>query len=356
MDNGSNHNKHLVQLMDWVSGRLELKDVPRLQDVYEYAQSNKYGLSKKQIAKALRMHEVYRINMPQQRMRSRSQHYRPILTNYLGQMHADLGYFSVTRDYETPKSFRHGFLVVKDILSRFMYVVILRHGKSAEAMVRAFEDVLRQHAFVHPDYPISSISFDRETSVLSNKVQSFFSHHGIAFHAFQMTSSKAKVAESSIKQIRTVMARLLRDSYPQGRWWNLLQSCANILNARPIVIDGKNTGFSPRDINSGNVEQFLARVVKAAPAFHFGQFEVSPTLVEFKFDVGTKVRAKLIVTSSDLIGKKRSQMNVTDEVYVIEKRIPFITRKMTLGKMYTCRDVETNKMETFDETDLVQTP
>ena len=356
MDNGSNHNKNLVQLMDWVSGRLEMKDVPRLKDVCEYAQSKRFGLSKKEIARALRMHEVYRLNMPQQRRRSRSQHYRPILTNYLGQMHADLGYFSVTRDYETPKSFRHGFLVVKDILSRFIYVVILRNGKSADAMVRAFEDVLRQHAFVHPDYPISSISFDRETSVLSNKVQSFFSHHQIAFHAFQMTSSKAKVAESAIKQIRTTMARLLRNSHPHGRWWNLLQPCANILNARPIVIDGKNTGFSPRDINSGNVEKFLARVVKAAPAFHFGQFEVSPTLVKFRFPVGTKVRAKLIVTSSELIGNKRSQMNVTDQVFIIEKQIPFITRKMNLAKMYKCRDVETDQMETFDEDDLVQTP
>ena len=342
--------------MDWVTERLRLKDVPRLHDVYQHAQSRNYGLSRKSIAKALRMHEAYKMNMPQQRMRSRSQNYRPIITNYLGQLHADLGYFSLSRDYETPKSFQHGFLVTKDILSRYINVVILRHGKSADAMVRAFEELLRQHSIVHPDYPISSISFDRETSVLSHKVQNFFSHHNIAFHAFQLTASKAKVAESSIKQIRTIMTRLLRDMYPQGRWWNLLQHCADVLNSRPIVIDGRNTGFAPRDINTENLQQFLHQVVKAAPAFHFGQFEVSPTLVEFKFEVGTKVRAKLLETSSEVIGKKRSQMNLTEQVFVIEKRWPFITRKLTLTQMYNCRDLETNQMITFDEDNLVETP
>ena len=152
------------------------------------------------------------------------------------------------------------------------------------------------------------------------------------------------------------MTRLLRDVYPHGRWWQLLQPVANILNARPIVIDGRNTGFAPRDINTDTVQQFLRKLVKAAPAYHFAKFDVAPSLVTFKFDLGTRVRAKLIVTSSDVLGKKRSQINVTDQVYVIEKRIPYVTRKLTLARMYKCKEVKTGQVEHFDEDDLVETP
>jgi hypothetical protein len=222
-------------------------------------------------------------------------------------------------------------------------------------MVRAFAELLRQHAIVHPDYPISSISFDRETSVLSHKVQSFFKENNIAFHAFQMSSSKAKAAESAIKQIRTVMTRLLRDMYPHGRWWQLLPHVVNILNARPIMIDGKNTGFLPRDINTENVQQFIRKLVKAAPAYYFAQFDIAPSLAKFKFELGTRVRVKLIITSSDVLGTKRSERNVSKEVYVIEKRTASVTRKLTLEKRYKCREVDTGQIEHFDEDDLVET-
>ena len=355
MDGESENNKYLDHLMDWVTERLRMKDVPRLQDVYEHSQRRNYGLSRKSIAKALRMHEAYMMNMPQQRMRSRSQQYRPILTNFLGQLHADLGYFSVTRDYETPISFRHCYLVARDILSRFTYVIILRHGKSADAMVRAFAELLRQHASVHPDYPISSISFDRETSVLSHKVQSFLKENNVSFHAFQMSASKAKAAESAIKQIRSIMTRLLRDTYPHGRWWQLMPYVVNILNARPVVIDGKNTGFSPQDINTENVQQFIRKIVKAAPAYYFAQFDIAPSLAKFKFELGTRVRVKSIVISSEVLGTKRSQRNVSNEVYVIEKRRASVTRKLTLEKRYKCKEVDTGQIEYFDEDDLVGT-
>lgn len=338
--------------MDWVSGRLHVNDVPRVQDVYEYSRAMGLGLTRRTIAKELRLHQAYMLNMPQQREKFRHQKHRPIITHQLGQLHADIGYFSVTRDYETPKSFRHGYLVTRDVLSRFVSVVILRYGKSADAMVRAFEELLHQHKNVHPEYNIMSVAFDRETSVLSHKVQNFFKEHHIKFHAFQMSASKAKGAESAIKQIRTVMARLEREHFPQGRWWKLLQPCVDIINARPILIDGKNTGFSPQDITLDNLEAFKKKLIKSAPSYFFSQYEIAPALVDFRYEVGDLVRPKLLATSSDVIGVKTSQVNLKTEVFEIVKKVPYVTRRMTIGKAYKCKDIKTGRVEVFDEHDV----
>ena len=86
------------------------------------------------------------------------------------------------------------------------------------------------HSKMHPDIPVRSIAFDRETSVMSKKVQAYFAGRGIAFHAFKMSSSKAKFAEGAIRQIREVMQRLMQRGQKKDRWWNLLPKVIDNLN------------------------------------------------------------------------------------------------------------------------------
>ena len=205
----SQRDKELDELMDWVSNRLRFNDVPRVSDVYEQARARQFKVSKRAIAQRLRLHEVYHMNMPQQRQRLRAKKYRGIITNTLGNLHCDIGKFPIVREYETPVTFRAGYLIARDVLSRYTYVVLLRKEKSADALVRAFEELLAYHSRVHPGHRIKSVSFDKEPGVMSRKVQSFFSENNISFHAFQMSSSKAKMAEGGIRQIRATIARLM---------------------------------------------------------------------------------------------------------------------------------------------------
>lgn len=337
---------------EWLSERLRYNDVPRLVDVVDYASDNHLQLSKKQIRHVMLLHPGYKMNMRQQRAPGRSRMYRPVVVNNLGHWHADIGFFSNTRRYETPKTFRSGYLVAKDVLSRYIYVTPLLKDKSADSMIKAFDKLLAQHFARLPNVPIHSISFDRETSVMSKKVQDYLAKKGISFHAFEMSSSKAKFAEGAIRQIRERMSSLMARNVPKDRWWNQLENCATILNNEKIVVDGKKLTFAPKDVNLDNVDKFKHELHKAAPAYFYAQFDLAPNLIPFKFKVGALVRAKLIATSSATVGEKRSEQSVTTELFVIKEQIPYVTRNMKIGKAYKCKQVESRHVEIFQEDEI----
>lgn len=343
--------KELI-LFEWLSERLRYGDVPRLVDVADYANETKLQLSKKQIRHVMLLHPGYKMNMRQQRAPGRSRMYRPVVVNNLGHWHADIGFFATTRRYETPKSYRSGYMVAKDVLSRYIYVTPLLKDKSAESMMKAFDRLIAQHYNRLPNVPIQSISFDRETSVMSKKVQEYLSSKGISFHAFQMSSSKAKFAEGAIRQIRERMASLMARNVPRDRWWNLLDKCANILNNEKIVVDGKKLSFAAKDVTLENVNHFKQELHKAVPAYFYAQFDFAPNLIQFKYKVGTLVRAKLVATSSATVGEKRSEQSVTDETFVIKQHIPYVTRNMKIGKAYKCKQVGSRHVEIFQEDEI----
>jgi hypothetical protein len=352
--------KQLDVVMDWVSTRLDQNDIPRVTDIVDYAHSvlGYRDLTQRQIGKRLRLHPAYLFNSTQQRQKRRSQKYRPIIINTLGSLHADIGYFPVTREYETPKSFRAGFLVAKDVLSRYTYIIVLKKSKKAESMMAAFTELMKQHEKVNDGLPVRSISFDRETSVVGNQVQQFLLDHRIAFHAFKFSRSKAKMAEGAIKLVRVAMARLQRENRRKGkevRWWHLIHHVTQSLNSQIIRIDGKSTGYAPKDVNAETLDDFIRRVHKAAPAYFFSQFDIAPQLVNFKFDVGQFVRPKLIVTSSEVIGNKTSETNLESDPFEIVRRLPYVTRGLTVGKLYVCKSLVDQSIESFYEDDVALT-
>ena len=305
----------------------------------------------------LQVHPYFKMNLRQQRAQGRSWLYRPVLVSNLGHWHADIGYFAINKRYATPVTYRAGFLVAKDVLSRYVYATPLLKSKSAESMIHAFEVLFAMHATQHPEVPVKSVAFDQETSVLSQKVQHFLKERNVTFHAFEMSSSKAKFAEGAIRQIREKMAMLMRRNDLGDRWWKLLPSVVENLNEQPIVVDGKKIGlYRPRDVKKNTVKDFVRLLHKKVPAYYFGQFDLAPGLVHFRYEVGILVRAKLIVTSSEVVGNKRSETNLTDRVFWIERKVPYVTRNMRVGKAYKCRDMEDpEKVEVFQEDEIVPT-
>ena len=343
------------ELGTWLEERLRLGDVPRIVDIVRYAKENKIKVTRKAVVAALQLHPNYTFNMDQHVVKSRSNKNRPILGMSLGHLHADIGFFTKSREYETPPRYQSGYLVARDVVSRYVYIVILRGNRRAPAIISALEKILKVHRETGFTHPIRSIGFDKETSVLSKAVQAFLKDNNITFAAFQHTSSKSKMAENAIKQIRTVMARLIRNSRNTERWWNLMPQVVRILNSREIYIDGKPTGFTPEKINSDNLEEFVQSVYKVSPALFFSQFSVDPRLVKFKFPVGSFVRAKLLVTSAAVIGEKRSATNLTLQSFGIVEHIPYIAKDLSLGRAYKCQDLKSGDIEIFDEKDLVLT-
>lgn len=346
-------------LMEWVSTQILEGSVPRLADVVHYAHYVRgwTGLTKKMISARLQLEKNYLMSWPQQRPRSRGSMNRQIHTTSLGHLHADIGFFGLSKHYETPVTYRTGFLVAKDILSRYLYVVPLRKTKSAQSLISAFSEILQIHktVFGTAGHKIKSVSFDQERSVLSNIVQDFFEANNIQFHKFQFSSSKAKIAEGAIKIIRTTLARLA-ETRDDKRWWVLLPLIVKDLNSKEIIVNGKRLGFSPEQINSKNLSAFVKVLHKVAPKYYWAQFALNPQLVKFKFQVEDYVRPKLIVTSSAVIGEKRSATSLEKDVFVVRDREAHVSGGYRIVKSYKCEQLNNpGHLETFDETDIVLT-
>lgn len=350
--------EQLKTLMEWVTLELAEGRVPRVIDVVEYALKTRgyTKLTRARIAGALRLHPSYMMNSSQQRQRKRSRKHRSVTVNSLGTLHADIGFFTLSRDYSTPKTYQAGYLIAKDVLSRYTYGVIIKKNRTAPSMVRAFTTLLEQHQRAFPGgHRIQSISFDRETSVMSKLVQTFFKENFIQFHAFQHTSSKAKFAESSIRQLRTTIKRLLL-SHPEERWWTIFDRAIQALNQQPIVIRGIKLPWRPIDINQSNVNDFLDQLYKKIPVQLHTQSPIAPGVVKnFSFNVGDYVRTKKIITSSALIGEKRSEISLDPDIFVVTDTLAYLTSASTINKAYICENVRTRETEVFDEHDVAKT-
>jgi hypothetical protein len=161
------------------------------------------------------------------------------------------------------------------------------------------------------------------------------------------------MAENAIRLIRTDMKRLTGvDS--SRRWWKLMDKVQDGLNSKVIMIKKKRLDWAPKDITKHNVHQFINDLHKADPAYYFGQFEIAPQLVNFKYSVGSIVRPKLIVTSAAVIGEKRSEINLEKDPFIIEEQIPYVNANLEIAKGYKCVNKRTLEEEIFDENDLAE--
>jgi hypothetical protein len=354
-------------VMKWVTDQIKKQDVPRSTDVldYTYRVLRFKKLGKNVILKRLRLHPAYLMTSTQARQRLRSGKHRPILVNSLGNLHGDIGFYAITKEYETPVNFRTGFLVCKDVLSRYTMVSVLKKTRTAESMMKGFKEIFGKFRKHYDGMLVKSLAFDQERSVMSHKVQSYLKEKFIKFHPFANTSSKSKMAENAIKQIRTTVARLKgHTENKEIRWWRLIDAAVETLNKQPIKINGKylslpyNTDhpyYTPNDVNASNLKDYISKIQKAAPDYYWAQFSIAPQTVKFKYEVGTFVRPKLIVISSEVIGTKRSEVTLSNDVFIIEKQIPFVSAAHTIENDYYCKNIATGKIEKFAENDIAET-
>ena len=64
------------------------------------------------------------------------------------------------------------------------------------------------------------------------------------------------------------------------------------------------------------------------------------------------MRPKIITTSSQVIGNKTSQVNLSSERFKILEQVPFITTDLSIRRGYKCINTLTEEIEIFSEEDL----
>lgn len=355
---------HLLQ--DWIRQKLTKTpqpEVPRISDAVNFAKTLKPKLTRQQVSAILKTNVSFHQVMSQTHVTTlasgsgthfKTGNFRPIITNSLGNFHGDIGFFSVNEHYPTPITFRSGYLVLVDVLSHLVYLEVLRKSKSADAIVAALTNILQRHTAKH-DYPIISIGFDQERSVISRKVQSFLKQKNIKLTLFSFSRSKAKFAENTIKRVREIVDVIERQTNYTKPWWRLLPDIESMLNYRPIIVQHRVLSYTPAQITEKNLSKYIEELHAASPAHYFGQFNIDPQLVRFQFNLGDWVKAKTIVTSSAVIGEKRSVHHLTDETFLVVFRQAYVRKNLTIGKQYTCKEIhndDRNLLHSFDEEDL----
>lgn len=344
--------KEKNQLSEWIDQRLSLGDVPRLSDVKEYARVSKIHIPIKVLSKMFRLHRAYVLSSRQQRDPKRSRKQPVIFTNSLGCLHGDIGYFSISSEFVTPKTFQSGYMIFKDVLSKYVYVDLIKGKKSAENLVRVMKRIQLHHRKVHPDYEIKSIAFDKERGMDSHLIKQFMKNENIKLVFFENTASKAKLAEGTIRLIRHNI-KVLRQSNSKNLWWQIIQKAVDQLNSKTIMLEKKDTGYRPIDINTSNVKDYIKKIQKILPSLYFSQFGVDPRFIDFKFKLGDQVRTKLLLSSSQVIGNKRSEISLDPKtLFEITEFVPLQTRDLHLKPGYRCREVSYGYPEIFAEEDI----
>ena len=83
---------------------------------------------------------------------------------------------------------------------------------------------------------------------------------------------------------------------------------------------------------------------------------LNPDLINFKYSVGTFVRQKLIASSSAVIGEKRSDISLGETVFVITKRLAYVSRALTPEPLYIVQNINGRKTEeAFDQDEITET-
>ena len=119
------------------------------------------------------------------------------------------------------------------------------------------------------------------------------------------------------------------------------------LNNKPIKVNDKylhqrdGTYFKPVDVNVSNLKNYIKQLQKAAPAYFLSQFDVEPSMVRFKFNIGNFVKPKLIITFLAVL-----------KIFFITKRLGFISKAFTIEPLYVCKSTITGQQEKFEEDDV----
>ncbi len=101
------------------------------------------------------------------------------------------------------------------------------------------------------------------------------------------------------------------------------------------------------------MKDFVRVIEKADPVNLFSQFQIDSRWLQFKFNKGDVVRAKLIVTSSAVIGEKRSEVTLDSERFIVKSQVPYVARAFIIKKGYVCASlIDPTKTEFFDEQDI----
>lgn len=345
--------KDIIQT--WVKNQLAVGSVPRLTDIYHALHDQK--VTKKQIREVLLTWPEFQPVLPQQRPPLSSRRRRVIASSTLGYYHADIGFYAIQEKYPTPKKYQSGFLVLIDILSRYVLLEILPFNRKSQTMIKVLTKVIERHRQQHA-YPIRGISFDQERSIVSKQVQAFLKDQHITFNDFAYSASKSKLAENTIARIRSKMYVL--ESQTGKPWWTLLSQVETNLNQEPLILYGHRLpNLTPQKITEANVAQLQKAMQQQEPSLYYSQFEINPALVSFAFKVGDRVKVKTKVISSQVLGPKRKIHQLSDDIFIIVQCKAYVRLEMSVGKCYTVRLEESskaamNRLHVFEEEELVK--
>lgn len=292
-------------------------------------EASRFGISKFETTEFLKEYYPYAYNRHYVVKLNKSRLYRPITVSNLGQLQCDIMFFS--RKYgPKPKSY-FGICVVIDILSRRVYLNILKNNKTATSLIRSLKSIYKRYK-KDTRCPIISLSMDNEGATRSYIFKKFIETEQIDFVTFTLSKNKASLVENVIGRIRKLYQQMYAAKFGKiAPLWQCLRELENGINNRKIILDGKNTDWTPASINKSNVQEYITYVNSKIPAKFFANYTVDSDLYKkYKFNIGDRVRIILKAIKNTGPSFKSTQQSLTNMIFIVKRRLLYVAANMTL--------------------------
>jgi hypothetical protein len=119
----------LEKVTAWVGGCLHIGNVTLIVDIVAFAKEQKLKVKRKEIVERVQLNHTFLFNLEQKRLNSHSNKYRAIIALGLSSFHTDIGFFAKSKNYSTLVTYQSSYLVARDMLSKYTYVIILRGNR-----------------------------------------------------------------------------------------------------------------------------------------------------------------------------------------------------------------------------------
>ena len=353
----------LQRLKNKISDDLNRGKGVRTGDIYAFAEKN--DIKKALVKKALEDTMAFIINKPYgDKLNPRRNSYMPVRCESLGHIFYDLAFF--------PKPVGRGvvgFFIYVELLSNRVYTTLLYHSKNADNCITSFKRFIRLYKRDHGGRLPVSMSSDKEPTLFAEKVRTYFLKKHIEIVYLSANKNKAFIAENKILALKRLYGQLKQNDILRGRrvkaMDRMLPSLTETLNDRFITVNNARGKFKPKNINDGNLKDYLTWLNRVDYIRQFDTYQFRNDVYPFKFHENQLVKFKVSKLSFNVDTFKRSLQTLSKKTFKVKKKFLFLARSHALSPGYLLESVtvpkkrksaDLEKLTFAKESDLVYIP
>ena len=319
IDSKDKINNDKIKIRKKINYNLENEISIRVKDLEKWAKSRK--IDPKLVRVVLKTFDSFITNNHYRIKYKNSRDYCPTRNAYLSTVQTDFAFYNRFDSSKSP-----GFVLFVEVLSHKLWAYNCT-GKAAHNYISVYKKFFKDYER-DMGIPVSTVSTDKEKALSSQQFRDYIRRRKkrVEFHYFEGSKIQAYLAESYIKNIRRTYGQL--HSFDSKKYPSLsksLQTIIKIINDRKIVVNNTELSYTPNEVNTSNVNEFVKDLHETDPMSYFSNFVIRDKKYIYSYPVGSYVRIKLKALKSDFkLGTKHSEQSLSSRIFKVVKNFLFV--------------------------------